>query len=275
MGKMREFEDSIKDGGRNGPRTEVCYICGREFGSASIGIHEKQCAKKWEDIEAQKPERERKPLPLRPHVHDGASREQRNKAAKAVHEAEAMAHCACGRTFKDEETMRRHQKTCNVVGSYHGNGAGLPNDGSSAPRSCDSESHLNACPNCGRNFSPESLEIHLRSCGGGHGVSKPSRSTLDGGTRKERDAAESIHLLLQVSSRDPKLSAQMRATFTKLDINGNGALEKEEFQTVYRAVKIPPPKPSLDELMSQYDANHDGKLQFAEFERLITWVLTK
>lgn len=27
--------------------TVVCYICGREFGTVSIGIHEPQCLKKW------------------------------------------------------------------------------------------------------------------------------------------------------------------------------------------------------------------------------------
>jgi len=26
---------------------KVCHFCGREFGSASIGIHEKQCQQKW------------------------------------------------------------------------------------------------------------------------------------------------------------------------------------------------------------------------------------
>lgn len=29
------------------PRTVVCYICGREYGTKSISIHEPQCLKKW------------------------------------------------------------------------------------------------------------------------------------------------------------------------------------------------------------------------------------
>merc|ERR1712187_603719 len=106
-------EDSGGKGGgakRSGPRTAVCYICGREFGRASIEIHEKQCAKKWEDAEAQKPPNQRKPLPQRPEVAEGATLEERNEAAKGVHEEQAMAHCpGCGRRFKDEETMRKHQ----------------------------------------------------------------------------------------------------------------------------------------------------------------------
>jgi len=37
------------------PKALVCYICGREFGTASLPIHLKSCKKKWEDNEAQKP----------------------------------------------------------------------------------------------------------------------------------------------------------------------------------------------------------------------------
>jgi hypothetical protein len=30
------------------PKAVVCYICGKEFGTQSIGIHEAQCANKFE-----------------------------------------------------------------------------------------------------------------------------------------------------------------------------------------------------------------------------------
>ena len=30
------------------PKSLVCYICGREFGTASLEIHMKTCKKKWE-----------------------------------------------------------------------------------------------------------------------------------------------------------------------------------------------------------------------------------
>lgn len=53
------------------PRTVVCYICGREFGSASIEIHRPQCAKKWEAQEAKKPPEQRRPLPTEPEVKPG------------------------------------------------------------------------------------------------------------------------------------------------------------------------------------------------------------
>lgn len=36
------------------PALIVCYLCGREYGSASISIHEKQCQKRWKENEAKK-----------------------------------------------------------------------------------------------------------------------------------------------------------------------------------------------------------------------------
>lgn len=36
------------------PTLVVCYLCGREYGSASISIHEKQCLKRWLTKEARK-----------------------------------------------------------------------------------------------------------------------------------------------------------------------------------------------------------------------------
>ena len=48
----------------------MCYICGREFGSASITIHLPQCEKKW-NIEQQKlPKKQRRPPPSKPFEYD-------------------------------------------------------------------------------------------------------------------------------------------------------------------------------------------------------------
>lgn len=36
------------------PALVVCYLCGREYGSASISIHERQCSKSWQTKQARK-----------------------------------------------------------------------------------------------------------------------------------------------------------------------------------------------------------------------------
>ena len=48
------------------PKTLVCYICGREFGTTSLEIHLKACKIKWETTEEKKLEEERRPLPQPP-----------------------------------------------------------------------------------------------------------------------------------------------------------------------------------------------------------------
>uniref|UniRef100_A0A8C5X732 C2HC/C3H-type domain-containing protein n=1 Tax=Malurus cyaneus samueli TaxID=2593467 RepID=A0A8C5X732_9PASS len=50
------------------PAFKVCYICGREFGSQSIAIHEPQCLEKWRIENNQLPKHLRRPEPRKPEV---------------------------------------------------------------------------------------------------------------------------------------------------------------------------------------------------------------
>lgn len=50
------------------PPTMVCYICGREFGSKSIAIHEPQCLEKWKVQNAKLAPGQRRPEPKKPEV---------------------------------------------------------------------------------------------------------------------------------------------------------------------------------------------------------------
>lgn len=56
---------SAKGEGAN-PNDRICYICGRTFGTASIGIHEKQCLCKWHKENDKMPRDRRRPVPVRP-----------------------------------------------------------------------------------------------------------------------------------------------------------------------------------------------------------------
>jgi len=40
--------------------TQVCYICGRQFGSASLPIHQKQCMERWHLEQAKLPPEQRR-----------------------------------------------------------------------------------------------------------------------------------------------------------------------------------------------------------------------
>uniref|UniRef100_A0A8U7P5T4 C2HC/C3H-type domain-containing protein n=1 Tax=Corvus moneduloides TaxID=1196302 RepID=A0A8U7P5T4_CORMO len=60
------------------PPFKVCYICGREFGSMSISIHEPKCLKKWHIENNQLPRHLRRPEPRKPEVPAGEDKEKGN-----------------------------------------------------------------------------------------------------------------------------------------------------------------------------------------------------
>nr|CAD7404906.1 unnamed protein product [Timema poppensis] len=49
-------------------RTVNCYLCGREFGSLSIAIHEPQCLNKWHLENSKLPTHQRRPEPVKPDI---------------------------------------------------------------------------------------------------------------------------------------------------------------------------------------------------------------
>ncbi len=58
-----ELKRKVRVSDSRGPPTVVCYICGREYGTKSISIHEPQCLRKWQTENSKLPISERKPLP--------------------------------------------------------------------------------------------------------------------------------------------------------------------------------------------------------------------
>ena len=104
------------------PRTFLCYVCGRAYGSASISIHAEACEKRFLAEQAALPLRERKPLP-KPIDYSvigvgGQSEEALQRSMEAINEAARaasdtlMAACAhCGRTFNPERLVI-HNRSC-------------------------------------------------------------------------------------------------------------------------------------------------------------------
>ncbi|KAB7494291.1 Zinc finger protein [Armadillidium nasatum] len=95
--------------------TVVCYICGREFGSRSIGIHEPQCLQKWRNENEKLPENLQRPEPVKPETvvdeKGNIDREAMSEAAWQSH-LETLVKCeSCGRTFFPDR-LTVHQKSC-------------------------------------------------------------------------------------------------------------------------------------------------------------------
>ncbi|CAJ1045888.1 putative zinc-finger of a C2HC-type [Leishmania shawi] len=132
------------------PKFIVCYLCGLQFGTASIDIHRPQCYLKrliaWERGDPAV----RGPKPLSPGDHE---RMMKSRMANA----EAAGGLPTGRGYPGAGRMGGggfgKQAPLGEVELYNRLQMDAFNELSLAP-----------CLNCGRTFLPDRLQIHLRSC---------------------------------------------------------------------------------------------------------------
>ena len=150
------------------PKSLVCYICGREFGTASLGIHLKACRKKWDAEQEKRPAHQRKACPQPPAGFEEAARGlvpsdsalgKYNDAAFDSYNHKALEPCPrCGRTF-NPESLPRHLKGCHAKGEpeqeMEGDQARTPNP--KRPKTL-------ICYICGKEYGSASLEIHIKAC---------------------------------------------------------------------------------------------------------------
>jgi recombinational DNA repair protein (RecF pathway) len=107
--------------GKN-PFTIICYLCGREYGSKSISIHEEQCKEKWIKTNNALPKHLRKKIPERPRVEPTLPgqkvNEQYNQEAFEQYQEAARHPCqVCGRKFVIE-SLEKHQRVCKPGGYF-------------------------------------------------------------------------------------------------------------------------------------------------------------
>ncbi len=135
----------------------VCYLCGRQFGSASLQIHQRTCRLRFEREHG-------RPAPKAP---------TSNAAAAQVFEAEVLEACPhCGRTFLPDR-LEVHLRSCGRgrPPAPSSKGAADPSplrSAGSTPRRLETapspKPALPVCHLCGRQFGSASLQIHQRTC---------------------------------------------------------------------------------------------------------------
>lgn len=122
------------------PGFRVCYICGREFGSKSLPIHEPKCLEKWHTENDKLPKHLRRPAPLKPQSFPGFSNDlaAQNAAAAQSYQAQLLSCKNCGRTFLPDR-LPVHQRSCkpktNPVPSNNGSSRLLRSTGYGADSS--------------------------------------------------------------------------------------------------------------------------------------------
>lgn len=152
------------------PGFKVCYICGREFGSQSLPIHEPKCLEKWHIENEKLPKSLRRPEPMKPQAFSGGSYDI-NAANAATAQSFQLVPCEnCGRTFLPDRLLV-HQRSCKPK-------SGSSN--SSPPKSLRSSGHGSSaepdkpamirrpptviCYICGREYGTKSIGIHEPQC---------------------------------------------------------------------------------------------------------------
>eukprot|EP00547_Thalassionema_nitzschioides_P010699 CAMPEP_0194260902 /NCGR_PEP_ID=MMETSP0158-20130606/45748_1 /TAXON_ID=33649 /ORGANISM="Thalassionema nitzschioides, Strain L26-B" /LENGTH=891 /DNA_ID=CAMNT_0039001007 /DNA_START=62 /DNA_END=2738 /DNA_ORIENTATION=+ len=172
----------IREGERSlFPKTYVCYICGREYGSTSIDIHEKQCLELFKKQQELLPPNERKDLPAKPAFEKASSREDRNRMARQVYESLIKETCpGCQRTFNGKEKLEKHMKGCEEAKKWEGSHKGIRECIIPAGERTYTDllsnyfrgaeiKRINApttyiCYVCGRQYGSKSIDIHEKQC---------------------------------------------------------------------------------------------------------------
>ncbi|KAG1662781.1 Zinc finger protein 474 [Nymphon striatum] len=93
----------------------TCYICGREFGSKSIAIHEPHCLEKWRNENDKLPNKRQRQQPVKPDVqytdNGNVDVEATRNALWKSHLDQLVPCTNCGRTFYPDR-LAAHQRGC-------------------------------------------------------------------------------------------------------------------------------------------------------------------
>jgi zinc-finger of a C2HC-type len=108
-----------KKPGRN-PLSIICHICGRDYGTKSIQIHEPKCMQEWERTQASLPRSLRKPLPVRDKElpSEPSAIASYNDSAFQDYKQNTLVACkVCNRRFLPS-SLERHAKVCEPGGYF-------------------------------------------------------------------------------------------------------------------------------------------------------------
>ena len=211
---MSKIQVESKAPGKN-PFTVICYLCGREYGSKSITIHEQDCMVKWESQNKALPKNMRKPKPVKPSLTDKSSEnpldnipvggsgspnvlQAYNDAAYESFQTQALFPCeTCGRKFVP--TALEHHKNACKPGMFDRPGAAkmkkILKDDEKTPVATPKPKaqggggqELVPCKICSRKFLPSALEHHKNVCKAGGYFEKHPPPTGSGGVTGGKSA---------------------------------------------------------------------------------------
>ena len=151
------------------PRMEPCHFCGKQFLSSSLHIHEKKC-------QAEQDTASPKAKPARPSRSPRSASPKRSTTPKPA----GVVCYICGQLF-GAKSIAIHRPQCAKLWEArqasvpHDERRPLPNapdtfpgmhqeDYNAAAMQCFKQAVSVCCPACGKKFTQDSLQVHIRSC---------------------------------------------------------------------------------------------------------------
>uniref|UniRef100_A0A8C5RXZ2 Zinc finger protein 475 n=1 Tax=Laticauda laticaudata TaxID=8630 RepID=A0A8C5RXZ2_LATLA len=152
------------------PGLRVCYICGKEFGSQSLPIHEPKCLEKWHIENDKLPKHLRGATPVKPQALPGKSSSiaAANEAAAQSFQAQLQPCQNCGRTFLPDRLLV-HQKSCKLKSNPGSSNSRLLTSTGYGASSSDKSPMIRRPPTvicyiCSREYGTHSIGIHEPQC---------------------------------------------------------------------------------------------------------------
>ncbi|KAH6572923.1 hypothetical protein BASA60_006335 [Batrachochytrium salamandrivorans] len=230
-----------KTNGRN-PYTVVCYICGRDFGSKSISIHEPKCLENFQKTQGSLPKSQRRPIPIRPNVS--------SLPLLPSKEGDPCHHIgSTGQKVSAENNLGASlgHDTRNTSGSAGEQQSSLDRYNEAAYATYSEQSRTQ-CPNCPHKFAPGRLEVHLRSCKPG-GLFSTKASKQD--NQKKMAAGSQNQTQLSPQSSQP--------TSTALKKKPTDAMCNVESKAPKGQKSLKPAKASVVSQSTAPPTTHNGK----------------
>ncbi|XP_050433068.1 zinc finger protein 474-like [Adelges cooleyi] len=146
-------------------RLVLCYLCGKEFGTASLPFHEPQCLKKWILENSQLPEHLQRATPQKPEGNETVSAEDWNRLAWEATQSNLVPCDYCQRKFLASR-LEAHTRVCiEAKKKYHISSVNKSQRPPAKP-SMDKQPKKKPqpCYVCGRLFGSASIGIHEPQC---------------------------------------------------------------------------------------------------------------
>ncbi len=143
---------------KDGPLGIVCYLCGKEFGSKSISIHQEQCIVKWTNLRSSLPKQwhDRIPIPPMPKtdlpkdLSNSAELTRYNEESLEIYQKDSRIQCPDCNKFMNVDAVSHHINIC-------------PANASNTAKIVQKPKTI-VCYLCGREYGSKSLTIHQKHC---------------------------------------------------------------------------------------------------------------